>query len=209
MSLEHVVKQGECLSSIAQEYGLLPKSIWEDGANASLRSKRKDPNVLYPGDVVVIPDKQEKEVPGPTEKRHKFLRKGATAKLRLRFLIDDKPASGESYELHIGTEVIKGKTDGGGWLEAVIPPDATQGYVIFGKKRRSFSLAIGHVDPVAEVSGAKARLRNLGFYSGELDGELDEATENALRAFQRKFAIQETGKLDANTQDQLLKQHGG
>jgi hypothetical protein len=57
MSQMHTVKRGETLSSIASKYGL---SRWEEiyhhPANADFRQKRRNPNLLFPGDVVFVPD---------------------------------------------------------------------------------------------------------------------------------------------------------
>jgi N-acetylmuramoyl-L-alanine amidase len=75
MPKKHIVKQGECISSIADAHGFFPDNIWNDAANTKLRGKRKDPNVLYSGDVVVIPDKQSKEESCATEKKHSFIKK--------------------------------------------------------------------------------------------------------------------------------------
>jgi hypothetical protein len=86
MPTKHKVKQGECISSIAERYGLFPESIWEDPANAELKNKRKDPNILYPGDVVVIRDIKAKEESGDTEKRHRFRKKGVPATLRIKIM---------------------------------------------------------------------------------------------------------------------------
>ena len=48
----YCVKRGDTLSSIAQQYGL----HWRDIYNAN-RDKIKDPNLIYPGQVFVIPQK--------------------------------------------------------------------------------------------------------------------------------------------------------
>jgi N-acetylmuramoyl-L-alanine amidase len=46
----HVVKQGECLSSIAHVYGFSSyRAIYEPPDNAAFRSKRADPAVILPG----------------------------------------------------------------------------------------------------------------------------------------------------------------
>src|ERR1051325_8947818 len=54
----HVVKKGESLSTIARQYGHSDwKAIYDHPANAGFKKKRPNPNVIHPGDVVVIPDK--------------------------------------------------------------------------------------------------------------------------------------------------------
>jgi LysM repeat protein len=83
---EYKVKQGDCLSSIAERYGLFWEKVWNHPKNAKLKEKRKDPNILYPGDVVFVPDKDRKEESGATEQRHRFRKKGTPAKLRLKIM---------------------------------------------------------------------------------------------------------------------------
>jgi len=83
---DYTVKQGDCLSSIAAKYGLFWEKIWNHPKNARLKEQRKDPNILYPGDVVFVPEKEVKEESGATEQRHQFKKKGAPAKLRLRLM---------------------------------------------------------------------------------------------------------------------------
>jgi hypothetical protein len=54
----HVVKLGENLSRIAQHYGVRYwANIYLAGENDDLRSKRSNPNLICPGDKVVIPSK--------------------------------------------------------------------------------------------------------------------------------------------------------
>lgn len=53
---EHTVKAGECLSSIAASYGFRDyRTICDHPSNAAFRAKRPNPNLIYPGDVVMIP----------------------------------------------------------------------------------------------------------------------------------------------------------
>ena len=82
----YTVKQGDCISSIAQKHGLFWDKVWNHPKNSRLKEQRKKPSILYPGDVVFVPDKDKKEESGATEQRHRFRKKGAPAKLRLRIM---------------------------------------------------------------------------------------------------------------------------
>ncbi|WP_170303843.1 LysM peptidoglycan-binding domain-containing protein [Reyranella soli] len=64
MATTYTVKQGDNLSSIARKHGLPSwQTIYNDPANASFRAKRPNPNLIFPGDVLVIPGV---DPPGPT-----------------------------------------------------------------------------------------------------------------------------------------------
>jgi hypothetical protein len=58
MSTEHKVKQSECIYSISDGYGFFPNTVWNDPSNAELKERRQVPGILFPGDIVVVPDKQ-------------------------------------------------------------------------------------------------------------------------------------------------------
>ena len=83
MAEEHTVAQDECFSSIAKEYGFLEKTLWNHPANAPLKEKRKIPNVLLLGDVVVIPDRASGEENASTEQKHIFKARGEKTEIRL------------------------------------------------------------------------------------------------------------------------------
>ncbi len=83
---EHKVKKGDCLLSIAAQYGISWEKIWNHPKNTKLRQQRQDPNILYPGDIVFVPDKEIKELEAATEQKYQFRKKEATAKLRIRIL---------------------------------------------------------------------------------------------------------------------------
>ena len=69
----YTVKQGEYLSKIAKSFGFADyKAIWDHPENAEFKKKRKNPNILYPGDNLFIPAKEGKEISGVTEQRHRF-----------------------------------------------------------------------------------------------------------------------------------------
>ncbi|MBM3790325.1 MAG: hypothetical protein FJW35_08240 [Acidobacteria bacterium] len=59
--IEHVVRQGDCAASPAAEYGHFWQTIRNHPSNAELKRRRTDPNVLYPGEVILLPDKVLRE----------------------------------------------------------------------------------------------------------------------------------------------------
>jgi N-acetylmuramoyl-L-alanine amidase len=207
---EHTVEQGDCLESIAVRYGHFWETLWNHPQNADLKKKRKNPNVLLPGDVVFVPEKQPKEESCATDKTHLFRRKGVPSKLRIRLLDDDKPRARQQYRLIIGEQTFTGATDGDGWLEHPIPPEATacRLIVVNNEEEEEYPLELGHLDPIEEVSGVQARLNNLGFDCGPADGILGERTGAAIRAFQRAHGLKLTGKLDEATREKLKAEHG-
>jgi Putative peptidoglycan binding domain/LysM domain len=205
---EYKVKQGDCISSIAEKHGFSPDKIWDHPDNANLKEKRKDQNILFHGDVVFVPDKEDKEESGATEQRHRFRKKGVPAKLHLQLLEDDEPRANESYTLIIDGNLLSGTTDADGRFEQPVPPNAKSAKLLVGEAQDEYVLNLGHIDPVDEVAGVQARLNNLGFGSGNLNGVLGPETKAALKRFQEKYELSESGKPDEATQKKLLDVHG-
>src|SRR5689334_17994001 len=98
---KHIVEQGQCLSSIEASYGLHWQTIWKDPNNADLKAERQDPNVLYPGDVLFIPEKAERVENKATDATHTFIVEGTKTYLRLKILDWDKPRTGAQYQLDV------------------------------------------------------------------------------------------------------------
>ncbi len=208
---KHQVKQGDCVSSIAEENGFFWQTIWDHPENKDLKELRKDPNILFPGDVVTVPDKQPKEVSEPTNQVHKFRVKNAPAKLRLRILKDGEPRKGEPFVLTIdGEEKERGTIPADGNIRLSIPPRAKKGKLTIGEglSQEVYKLNLGYLDPINTISGVKARLSNLGFDCGEPDNQMDEQTIEAILDFQSFIDHPDpTGKLDDQTREILEKLH--
>lgn len=200
--MTHVVQQGECISSIAEQYGLSWEKVWNHGDNLQLRSLRKDPNVLYPGDEVALPERETKTISKGTEQRHRFMRKGAAAKLKLRLLDEGRPRSYLPYQLEIEGRVISGTTDGDGFLEHLIPPTARHGRITAGSgaTRDVYDLDFGVLDPLSTEEGVAGRLTDLGY-------AVDNPTE-AVKAFQQDEGLTATGEADSATRTRLKEKFG-
>ena len=215
MPRKHKVKQGEGIKKIAQEYGFpFWKTIWDDSDNAALRDLRKNPGILQPGDIVIIPDLITKQETAATEMRHKFVYKvpGMTETLRLKLLDrDNAPLAGKPFLLAVDGEEIEGSTDGDGMLEQEIPANAKEGRIEI--EGNVWFLELAHLNPVDEaasdgnVLGVQSRLSNLGIPCPE-SGEFDEATSMAVRAFQKLAGFDETGELNDETKAALKERHG-
>jgi hypothetical protein len=213
MPQTHIVQQGECLSSIAQEYGFRDyKTVYQHGDNSELRKKRPNPNVIYPGDKVVIPDRDPKEVSVATGKVHAFTVKTPGKLLRVKLLVNGHDAiANEPYELDVGGESFTGTTDGDGQIEQIVPIGATSAEVRLVGRR--LTLNLGALNPLRDtgdtgLSGAQARLHNLGFDAGPSDGILGPRTRGAAMLFQAEQGIPVTGKIDDATLGALAKQYG-
>jgi hypothetical protein len=210
---DYCVQQGDCIDSIASAHGLFWKTLWNHAGNAKLKSARKDPNLLLPGDRVTIPDLREKIEKRSTERRHTFVRLGTPAKLKFRLLTaDGKPRRGVAYALRVEGATYTGKTDQEGNVSVSISPLAKEGDLrVFdadGNETECHSLNLGGLDPVTNISGAQGRLRSLGFDCGDVNGELTPETQNAIRRFQEASNIPVTGELDSKTQEKLASIHG-
>ena len=203
MPTRHEVQQGDCLSSIAAQYGISWEKIWNHGDNADLKQRRKDPNVLFVGDVVVVPDVAPKEQACATDKRHEFKAKRKPTRIKIRLTIDDEPRTNLKFELQVAGTTVSGSTDGSGFLEAQIPPDAQSGLLVLGDKepRETYELGFGTLDPLETNEGIEKRLNALG-----LDTEDD--LEGAIRSFQAKHKMTVTGTVDDALRQKLKEQFG-
>jgi hypothetical protein len=244
MPEDYKVRPGDCITSLAYERGLVWQKVWNHPKNAPLQAKRKDPNILQPGDVVHLPDKDQRYESGATEQRHRFRRKDVPARLRLRIMEDELPESlpqhqpetqfsrhftGEDpdtsgthersqpranipYVLEIDGKLSNGETNADGMVECDIPPNARRGRLLLEPgtlREMALDLNLGYLDPIAELSGIRQRLRNLGFDSRGGANAITLDLEVSLRSYQESRGLQVTGQPDEATRTQLEQEHGG
>lgn len=204
--MDHTAGENDCFINIADRFGFSWKTLWNHPNNAELRQKRKDPYLLYAGDVVHVPDRELKEVARATEKRHRFKKITETVLLRLRLLEDGQPRKNLSYTLEVEGLTFKGKTDGNGKLEHKIPARATVGRLITAED--NYLLDIGRLDPISEIAGVQQRLSNLGYLGHASNGVVTEETRAALQAYQEKHGLEANGEITEQTRNSLIGAHG-
>jgi N-acetylmuramoyl-L-alanine amidase len=209
---KHKVQQGECLSSIAKTYGFEdPSQIYQHAKNAELRRLRPNPNLLYPGDAVVIPAHELRSFTLPTGQHHKVVVTVPKRKVRVRVLdAHRKPLKSLPFKLDTGKRVYEGQSDGDGMVEKMVPAEVERALLCIGDM--TIPLMLGHLNPAKDtkddgVSAMQARLKNLGYRPGRVDGCLGPRTRAALRCFQRDHDLDVTGEADDTTLKALIDEH--
>jgi N-acetylmuramoyl-L-alanine amidase len=210
--IKYVAEAGDCILSISERHGFFWETLWNHPDNRQVKLQRKDPNVLNPGDVVTIPDLKLREENAAVDQRHRYLRKGTPATLRLQLLdLEGQPREGVNCIIAVDGALTNRTTDGEGRLEVPIRPDAVEAVLDYDDEdgypvRRR--LKLGGVDPACEEKGIRERLANLGHCElGSQDTE-DSGLEHAIRSFQESQKIEPTGSLDDETRQKLKATHG-
>ena len=214
--LHHTVQQGEHISAIARQHGFSDyTTIWNHPDNAQLRDLRDDPHVLLPGDRLFIPERQERKESAATDQLLTFKLSGQP--LILRVVLKEAnfdPIDNTSADLHVASAKHEVTTDASGKFEQSIPKTAQRAKLMFKNQDQPFDvlvpMQIGHLDPITETSGQKARLNNLGYFPGPLDGDGDDPQQfpSAVEEFQCDHDLTVTGVCDLDTQTKLKEVHG-
>jgi N-acetylmuramoyl-L-alanine amidase len=204
----YTVKEGDSISSIAYKLGLFWETVWNHPENLELKNKRKDPEVLYPGDNVFIPEKRKHEEGCATDQTHRFIKRGVPDKLCLQLLVNDKPRANERYVLNIDGNLKEGVLNEDGYIDELIMPDAEYVKLIVGEDAEEIILKLGAIEPIDEIAGLQCRLNNLGYFSGPVDNVLGEKTRNAIKKFQQKEKLEVSGEPDQATRNKLVSVHG-
>lgn len=210
MAINYIVKQGDCISSIAFEHGFFPETIWNHENNAELKKKRQDPNVLMPGDVVFVPDKRLKVVSEPTNQVHKFSYKAGSAKLNLKLLMDDEPLANEPFVLDIEGNLFEGTVDNEGRIRVPVIPNAENGKLTVGTAPHQieYVLDLGWLDPIEQISGVKKRLHNLGYEVGIMDQRVSNELRDAILEFEFDHNLEQTGQVTDQLRARLKEVYG-
>jgi hypothetical protein len=227
----HTVKQGEWLSRIAAQYGIVDwKVIWDHAKNAKLKDHR-NPNILFPGEKLFIPATSLKNEECETEKRHSFGLKRCTDFFEMTIRYPDAtPIKNQHYVLSITDQPLEGSTDANGHFkhERLNPAKLHSGLLELPNLNLSFWIDLGLLNPVDKeatsdstvydkgLSGIQMRLLNLGYDPGSIDGRLEKgqvplATSQAIALFQAnemQMSLEYiTGELDDETRQAIIAKH--
>jgi N-acetylmuramoyl-L-alanine amidase len=127
--------------------------------------------------------------------------------------VDGRPFAGKKYNIVVDGVSHEGILKDDGRLELPIQPDASEGKLtVFVEEESrtalSWVLNLGHLDPVDSLSGVQARLNNLGYDSGPVDGIDGPRTRAAVSAFQKDHGLEVDGIPGPKTQEALKSEYG-
>jgi N-acetylmuramoyl-L-alanine amidase len=213
--VRYVVKAGDSLSLIARKFGFMDyKTIYNHPENAAFKEKRPNPNLISPGDVIIIPEKKQKTAQVQVGGSVKITVKCQRQILRLRLVSGDSALKNETYSLYIKGSgsmpelLIEGKrTDSDGIMEEEIPSEyleAGSAEIVSGGIH--FTVLLGGLDPIEKISGIKQRLRNLGFPISS-GNELDDNDVASIMLFKKKYGLETKGNSDEDFRRKLCEVH--
>lgn len=212
----HTVVKGDHLQKLAKENGLTDwRDIYDAPENAEFRKLRPDPNFIFPGDQVFIPDllppapftidpgtHQPFEVSSPL--------------LRLQFKVTNAfgahPLVGKDYELSVLDQVFEGQVPANGIIDHEVLASATTATLTVtpepGGESIVFQIDIAQLAPIDTTEGIQARLQSLGYQIGEIDGVNDARVRHAVVRFQRQHGLTVDGIAGPQTQAKLKQVYG-
>jgi len=208
MADSHTVIPGEHVPRVAHRAGFRPYlPVWADPANGALRALRRTPHIVAPGDLVVLPDRLEREVERSTEQRHQFRLHARPLTLRMKLLRwDGSAVSGVPYHLAFGESATDDTTAGDGTLSRAVTPMDERGALVL--EGRTIDVYVGHLEPIETLRGWRERLNNLGYDAGRSDDPNDLQLRSAVEEFQCNEGLSVDGIVGPNTRGRLRVVHG-
>ncbi len=207
----HTKELFEWIGSIAAKHGHISwRRIYDDAKNATLKSKRPEPNLLVKGDRISIPPVEPKEESGATEITHVFEVKWPKDKFQVRLVDADmylKAFGPIEYRLSICEHTSTGKISTTGQV-IELPLGLAEETGEFDLGGYVLELKIGALEPADRVAGLQARITNLGFDPGPIDNLPGPKTERGIKDFQAHYGVPVDGKHSAATMNKAKSVYG-
>ncbi|WP_437956184.1 peptidoglycan-binding domain-containing protein [Sorangium sp. So ce119] len=205
----YVIQQGDHLRKLAFRFGMEAETLWRHEKNQALSQRRKNMDLLHPGDVLHVPAEPAPalELSAGTMNRYKARVPTIPVKLQLESAV--RSLAGQRFEVHgvgEGVEPICGTTTAEGEAAFDVPVLVREVELRLPDAGLVIPVLVGDLDPIDEPSGVAQRLRNLGFLPPIGEVEAEDVTL-ALMAFQREQGLAVTGAVDDETRRALEARH--
>jgi hypothetical protein len=179
----YVIRDGDYLAQLASKFGFDADTVWNDPSNADLQKLRPNPNILFAGDVLQIPDPPSQAPAGTSltpGSSNSFVSDAPTVSLSVTLAAQDASAyASRAYTIQELDQLTGLQTDGSGVLTFQAPVTLGVATVVFTDTGESWALSIGQLDPINTLSGIFQRLQNLGFVAPPL--QFDPTNLDLLR----------------------------
>lgn len=162
----YVVKQGDFLLQLAYEFGFDADGVWNDPSNDEIRKARSEPNILFPGDLLHIPQANKPPVHSlETGQTNSFVAPAApTVTITQKFVDPDKDSYvSKAFTVQELDQLTGLSTDEDGTATFPAPLTLDVATIVFTESGETWKLLIGHMDPIETRSGIFKRLQNLGY----------------------------------------------
>ncbi len=193
----YVIRQGDYLLSLAYRFGFDVDTVWNDPKNAQLRQLRSSPSILWPTDVLYIPDQN---VPPAmqtvtTGTTNTFVTDVPTLSVTQQFVGSEATTySSRAYIVQELDQLTGLTTDEKGIATFQAPVTLDAATVQFTDTGESWVLHIGHLDPINTLSGIFQRLQHLNYVAGS--ATFDPTSLDLMRAGLRALNASAAGASD-------------
>jgi N-acetylmuramoyl-L-alanine amidase len=181
----YVVRRGDFLLKLAYQFGFDADTVWNDEKNAQLRQLRPDPNILYPSDILYIPDQTYKQpvmqdlTAGTT---NTFVTDPPT--VLVSFTFSDSNCALQAFTVPELPQLTGLSTGADGSVSFSVPVTIDAFTLEFTDLGLTVPCGLGYFDPINTLSGIFQRLQNLGYiYIGAAFPPDVEVVRTALRNF--------------------------
>ncbi|WP_437963477.1 peptidoglycan-binding domain-containing protein [Sorangium sp. So ce260] len=210
----YLIRQGDYLTRLAQRMGFRAEDVWNHPKNKELKARRRNPEILQPGDVLYVPDESDvppRPITAGALNRFKAKVPTVQVKIKLETRVGE-PIANKAFRVEcIRRASLDGVTDASGLARFEVPIHVPDVLLTIEEVGLRYTVRIGHMDPVEEMSGVAKRLVQLGYLSREfaVDGNVDMvALSAAVADFQRAEGLAATGELNDAVRDAIVRSHG-
>lgn len=216
----YVIRQGDYLTKLAFVMGFDADEVWNHPKNAELKARRANPNILYPGDILFVPNDPPTAAPLQVGAVNRYLGRIPTVVVRVTLLRADRtPIANTDCWIHGLGEVSAARSDADGTVSVSVLITVDDFIVVIDGEPAPLRVLVGHLDPKDEDSGVLQRLENLGYLppmhpsfesflsSEDIRQHHEYRLSNAVSRFQEEHGLPPTGSADEATIAALAAKH--
>ncbi len=145
-----------------------------------------------------------------TSKRNTIILKNfITLQVYLQDITGNPLAGYEYLEEYSGSPGRSKKTTSSQGLAAITIPKTVTNLTLVSTKedendRKTWKIKVEPLQPPSELKGMQQRLQNLGIYGGDISGNDDKSTKDAIKIFQKMHGLEMNGEPGKDMEDSLL-----